>query len=414
MKRCGFPDYLASIICMASSTMGNMIPPSGIIVASFGVLATLYGEDTYTMSQFWMLMWGICLWFILQRAVTIFVFCRYHHIEALPASEVPRFGEAVRKGWRSLLIPVVILLPVFLDAQRKSTFFTTRLTAEGASALSSCVLLFTPGIAAVYALFIIRKSMKVGPRQIAGLLAKGTKSIVPVSATIFFAYCISNLFESIHVGENIGNLISSWGFGLVPLAFILPLFTAILGMILPGSSQVAIFGTAIVSVMAAAGANPFLVAGMLPVICGAMEGMTPPLALCMYTAMGISGSEMKQTTQNCVIWCVLHYLLSVVFLIGIVPLFGMVDGGMDMKKVSGFLSQVFGWGAYVSIFAGAAGFVGFVVALIIGGDTGAAIAIAVKAQWFPLVIKVASVSVGLGLIGMYCGKEEALSMAADK
>ena len=190
--------------------------------------------------------------------------------------------------------------------------------------MSSCVLLFTPGIAAVYALFIIRKSMKVGPRQIARLLAKGTKSIVPVSATIFFAYCISNLFESIHVGENIGNLISSWGFGLVPLAFILPLFTAILGMILPGSSQVAIFGTAIVSVMAAAGANPFLVAGMLPVICGAMEGMTPPLALCMYTAMGISGSEMKQTTQNCVIWCVLHYLLSVVFLIGIVPLFGMV------------------------------------------------------------------------------------------
>lgn len=68
----------------------------------------------------------------------------------------------------------------------------------------------------------------------------------------------------------------------------------------------------------------------------------------------------------------------------------------------------------MSIFAGAAGFVGFVVALIIGGDTGAAIAIAVKAQWFPLVIKVASVSVGLGLIGMYCGKEEALSMAADK
>ena len=51
-----------------------------------------------------------------------------------------------------------------------------------------------------------------------------------------------------------------------------------------------------------------------------------------------------------------------------------------MKKVSGFLYQVFGWGAYVSIFAGAAGFVGFVVALIIGGDTGAAIARAWKHQ----------------------------------
>ena len=161
--------------------------------------------------------------------------------------------------------------------------------------------------------------MKVGPKQIAALLQKGTKSIVPVAATIFFAYSISNLFESLNVGANIGAMISGWGLGLVPLALIIPLFTAVLGMILPGSSQVAIFGTAIVSVMAAAGANPFLVAGLLPVICGAMEGMTPPLALCMYTAMGISGSAMKETTQNCIIWCVLHYLLSVLFLIGIIP-----------------------------------------------------------------------------------------------
>jgi TRAP-type uncharacterized transport system fused permease subunit len=264
-------------------------------------------------------MWGICFWFIAQRAVTIFFFCKYHKISALPASEVPRFGESIRKGWRSMLIPVIILLPFLLDALLKDSFFTSRLTPAGASALSSCVLLFTPGIAAVYALFIIRKSMKVGPKQIAELLQKGIKSIVPVAATIFFAYCISNLFESLNVGANIGTLISGWGLGLVPLAFIIPLFTAILGMILPGSSQVAIFGTAIVSIMAAAGANPFLVAGMLPVICGAMEGMTPPLALCMYTAMGISGAPMKETTQNCMIWVLIHYLLSVLFLIGIVP-----------------------------------------------------------------------------------------------
>lgn len=319
MKRSGFPDYLASNICMASSTMGNMIPPSGIIVASFGILTTLYGEDSYAMSRFWLLMWGISFWFIAQRAITIFFFCKYHHIEALPASEVPKFGASVRRGWRSMLIPVVILLPFLLDSLLKATFFTSRLTAAGASALSGCVLLFTPGIAAVYALFIIRKNMKVGPKQIAELLQKGTKSIVPVAATIFFAYCISNLFEALNVGQNIGTMISGWGLGLVPLAFIIPLFTAVLGMILPGSSQVAIFGTAIVSVLAAAGANPFVAAGMLPVICGAMEGMTPPLALCMYTAMGISGSAMKETTQNCIIWCVLHYLLSVVFLIGFVP-----------------------------------------------------------------------------------------------
>lgn len=161
-------------------------------------------------------MWGISLWFIIQRALTIFFFCKYHKIQALPASQVPRFGDAMRKGWRSMMIPVVILLPFLLDALLKDNFFTSRLTSAGASALSGSVLLFTPGIAAVYALFIIRRSMKVGPKQIAALLQKGTKSIVPVAATIFFAYCISNLFESLNVGANIGAMISGWGLGLVP------------------------------------------------------------------------------------------------------------------------------------------------------------------------------------------------------
>ena len=320
MKRSGYPDYVASNICMASSTMGNMIPPAGIIVASFGVLTSLYGETSYTMGQFWMLMWGISIWFILQRAVAIFIMVRYYHIDALPASEIPKLGESFRKGWKSVIIPVVILLPFLLDSMLKDTFFTDRLTAAGASAMSSCVLLFTPGVAAVYAVLIMMGKMKVGPKQIVGLLSKGAKSIVSVAATIFFAYCISNLYSSLNVGDAIGDLIASWNLGLVPLAFILPLFTAILGMILPGSSQVAIFGTVMVSLMANVGANPMLIAGMLPVICGAMEGMTPPLALCMYTAMGISGSGMKETTINCILWCVLHYALSVVCMLGILPI----------------------------------------------------------------------------------------------
>ena len=37
-----------------------------------------------------------------------------------------------------------------------------------------------------------------------------------------------------------------------------------------------------------------------------------------------------------------------------------------MKKCSQILCQLFGWGAYISIFAGAACFVGFVVALVVG------------------------------------------------
>ena len=99
--------------------------------------------------------------------------------------------------------------------------------------------------------------------------------------------------------------------------------TAILGMVLPGSAQTKIFGTTIIGIVAAAGGNPLLAAAMLPAITGAMEGMTPPLALCMYAAMGIAESDMKKTTQNCFIWVCLHYLLSVLCLMGVLPILGL-------------------------------------------------------------------------------------------
>ena len=134
---------------------------------------------------------------------------------------------------------------------------------------------------------------------------------------------ISNLFSATNIGAAIGDYIKGWNLPVVALAFIIPLITAILGMVLPGSAQTKIFGATIIAIFAAAGANPLLVAVMLPVITGAMEGMTPPLALCMYTAMGIAESKMKETTLNCLIWVLLHYLLSVICLMGLIPILGI-------------------------------------------------------------------------------------------
>jgi len=322
MKKSGFPAHLAANVEMSSSTMGNMIPPAGVITAAFGALNALY-PDKYTMSQFWLLMWGISIWFIIQRIITLYVFCRYYKVKPMAESEVPKLGEALKKGWKALLLPVIIFLPFFLDAQLKSTFFTARLGA-GASNMSSCVLLFTPGLAGIYALIIGRKNVKTNPKAIAKMFAGMIKSIVPVCATIYFAYSISNLFGALDFGANIGEYINSWGLPLWALALFIPLFCALLGMVLPGSSQTAIFGGAIIAIIAGAGGNPFLAAGMLPVITGAMEGMTPPLALCMYTAMGIAGSGMKETTKNCLVWVTLHYLLSVIVMLGILPVLGLI------------------------------------------------------------------------------------------
>ena len=319
MKKSGFPAHLAANIEAASSTMGNMIPPSGVILASLAC----YNEFTNSnmeQSVFWIAMWGVAIWFIIQRMLTAFVFCRIYDVEPMKKEEIPHLKTALKNGWKELLLPVIILLPFVLDYLFKNTLFTDFL-GEGASNLSSSLLIFTPGIAAIYALLISKK--KYSFKNLVNEIGDSVQSIVPVSATIFFSYCISNLFTATNVGNAIGDYIASFNLPLVALAILLPLFTAILGMVLPGTAQTKIFGTTIISIFTAAGGNPLLAAIMLPVITGAMEGITPPLAVCVYTAMGIADADFIETLKNCIVWVSLHYILSVLCFLGILPVIGL-------------------------------------------------------------------------------------------
>ena len=319
MKKTGLPAHLAANIESSCSTMGNMIPPAGVILAALACYNEFAGAEL-SQSSFWIACWGVAIWFILQRLVTAFFFCRYYKVEPMKKEDIPELAEVIKKGWKNLLLPVIILLPFILDYFCKSGFYTSRLGA-GAGNMSSSLLIFTPGLAAAYALLVNRKSLHKG--ELFNVIETSVAGVVPIGATIFFAYCISNLFAATNVGAEIGAFIQSWNLSYVALAFIIPLMTAILGMILPGSAQTKIFGVTIISVFSAVGADPLLVAIMLPVITGAMEGMTPPLALCMYAAMGIAESGMKETTLNGLVWIGLHYAMSVVCLLGILPIMGL-------------------------------------------------------------------------------------------
>ena len=84
------------------------------------------------------------------------------------------------------------------------------------------------------------------------------------------------------------------------------------------------------------------------------------------------------------------------------------------KKISEVIRFVFGWGIYISLFAGGLTFFGFVAAVIIGGDTGAAISVFLSKQVFPVIIYVSTVMVLLGLVIMYLNGEVALTSAKKK
>ena len=323
MKKSGFPAHLAANIESTSSYLGNMIPPSSNIVAALGAFVALYPDVEITTGQFWVILWGISLWFIIQRIVTVWGFCLYYKVEPMPKDEVPRIKETFKKNWQGLLLPVVILLPFVLDFFLKDGFYTARLGAAGAKSFSSALLICVPAIVILFAILIKKGKRDFTPDKLANIFASSVKSIAPVVSTCLFGYMIGALYADLDVASELQLMMNGLGMGKLMTILVITLMTCFLGMVIPGSSLVVIFGPVIISTFAAVGVDPLLAAAMLPCICGVMCGITPPLALGMYAGMSIAESDFSKTVKNDLWWVALQYILQVVVLMGWLPILGL-------------------------------------------------------------------------------------------
>lgn len=323
MKRSGFPAELAANIESNASYMGNMIPPSSNIVAAMGAFTALYPELNLTTGQFWIVLWGIAIWFVLQRLIMVWGFCKYYKVEPMAKEDLPDLKETLKAGWQGLLLPVIILLPFVLDYLFKDTFFTARLGATGAKYMSSSILIFTGGIASIFTCLIAKDKEVVSIPNIAGMFAKGVKSIAPAIGVCVFGYMIGALFAELNVAEEMGGIITSWNFGQLGTVVAVCLITCFMGMVIPGSSLVVIFGSMFITTLVNVGCDAMLSAAMLPCICGVMCGITPPLGLGMYAGMTLAESDFDKTFKNNLWWVAAQFIMQVVILMGWLPILGL-------------------------------------------------------------------------------------------
>ena len=80
------------------------------------------------------------------------------------------------------------------------------------------------------------------------------------------------------------------------------------------------------------------------------------------------------------------------------------------EKLYKIINNIYGILMFIAFFGGFVPVIPFVVALIIGGTTGQAISLFLYKSFYPWVIAIASIAVIVGLIGMYIGKLEGLSV----
>ena len=322
MKKSGFPSELAANVESNASYLGNMIPPSSNIVAAMGAYAALYPDSEMSTGRFWVVLWCVSLLFIFQRLLMVWGFCKYYKVKPMDKEDIPQLSEVLKAGWQGLLLPVIIFLPFVLDYVC-ADFLVARLGAEGAKALSGSLLLFIAGVASLYACLVTEEKKLVSIPNMAGWFSKSVKSISPAIGVCLIGYMIGGLFSDLNVAQDMESFIVSMHFNKLGMVTFICLLTCFLGMVIPGSSLVVIFGPVFIYTLATVGVDPLLAAAMLPCICGVMCGITPPLALGLYAGMSLAESDFSKTVKNDLWWVAGHFLLEVIVLMGFLPILGL-------------------------------------------------------------------------------------------
>lgn len=324
MKKTGYPAELAATVEMAASSLGPIIPPSGAIVILYAALDT-FAPGKYTFSQFWLLAWIISFWFLLHRFITLYFLIRRYDVKPIPPEERVAFSEAMKNGWKTLLLPVVIFVPFLMDAFFNDTFVTSRLGEAGAGASANILLTTIPSIAIAFvAALYMAKGNKFTFGKLVDCMQDGIANISPVIIMAYAGFCITELFNDIGVAESISAFVQDVTIPLWFAAIVCPLIFTVLGMFMEVTSLFVLLGPVYIALAAAAGINPMLAAMMVNPMTCAMGHMTPPFALCFYVCMGIADSDFKETTKLSIIWCVGQYILTVLILYGLIPMFGIL------------------------------------------------------------------------------------------
>lgn len=324
MKKAGYRPEVAAATSISAGCFGPMIPPSTTIILSAAIYEELIG-DAYNQGTYWTAVWMVAIWYILQRGVNLVFAAKRDKVTPIPKEELPSLKESFKRGWKALLIPVIIFIP-FILYNSVPAIVTNRLTADGAKAFNSCILLWIPMVTTAYCLLIgrdkVKKIFKENNNVVVDWGKDLAKQISPLAITIIFAQACATMLSKAGIGPVITEFIGGFGLSKFAMALIIVFFFMLLGTVLSGTAMISVIGRTAVAALVATGINPLVACAVLPSL-AASSGLTPPMAAGMYACMGIAESGFKETAVEMIKYLVSQMIVAILILCGILPLLGV-------------------------------------------------------------------------------------------
>ena len=296
MKKVGYRPEEAGGIEAAASTGGQILPP--IMGAGAFLIAEYTGLGYVEVVK-------AALVPALLYMGTVFVFVHLvavaRDLKGLPASELPRFGNTLAKGWHFLVALVVLMIALLMDFSVARVGFLSCLAVVALAALRATWDRTLPG-----------SQVGSGPgepveRPLAGWVGGGIVRIVdgfviagrnalPVSLACAVAGIIVGIVGLTGLGLKFSSLMLSLSQGNLFLALILLLLASlVLGMGLPVTASYVVLIVLAGPVLIDDFGLPVLIAHLLVFWYSQDSNVTPPVCLAAYAAAGVAGSDPMRT-----------------------------------------------------------------------------------------------------------------------
>ena len=304
MEKQGYTRRFAAAITAASSVIGPIIPPSGIMI----IYAYVMGESVAAL-----FLAGIVPGIMVGGGLMLVVKLMADKYDFPAASQRYSWGErgnASLKAFFPLMTPVIILGGILAGV-----FTPTEAAA----------------VAVGYAVFIgifVMRTMTV--RDLPGVLSKAAMTSAVVLLLVGAAMAFKTVVSLSHAPETLASIILSISDNPLILLFLINILLFIVGMFLDAGPAIIILGPILGPIFVEMGIDPVHFAIIMSV--NLTVGLaTPPMGLVLFVASSVSGERVEHIARAIIPFLLVEIIT--IFLITYFPAFSMT-----IPRLTGFVN----------------------------------------------------------------------------
>lgn len=290
MKKTGFDKNISGAIEAVASNGGQIMPPV------MGAVAFLMADATslpYTAICLAALLPALLYYVTLSTSIVA-----YSHRHRIPVKEPDADAETT---WQIFKAGWFYFLPIFVLVAMMAKGMSTQ-----RAALYTIILCIVIGIITDY--------KKFTAKNLIDLCEQSAKSIMAVSIACMIAGVIVGSINITGFGLKISGLITAASGGRIFIMGILTAFVCIiLGMGLPTSACYIVLAVLVAPAMIELGVAT-ISAHMFVLYYGVVAAITPPVALAVFAAIGISGGDMWKTGLQAIKLAASGFVIPFIFL----------------------------------------------------------------------------------------------------